>query len=155
MAITNLALLSERWLDEIVMFGSIVNTAGTDINEQFRAPAGLGDLAIMEAIATGLSLATPVAADTNPAAFVDILSSDAATVLDIVGVFRWFPVASTSVSAYLSPDPLVLWREGELIRIVSPELDTNATPTGDMNLVVKAVRVRPQAGAVAPMKLVR
>lgn len=156
MAVTQLSILSERWLDEVVLFGSIDNVGGADMNESFILPAGIGDLAFMEGIVQGITQATAIALSTVPAVHMDVLSSDGATIVDIMGVFRWYQEYSTNVAAYISPDPLVLVRQSERIRILSPEIDSNVSPTADLRLVLKFVRVRPLEGtATGPIRLVR
>lgn len=155
MAVTASAIIAERWLDEVLITGTIPNVlGGTFFLESFTSPPGVGDLAIMEVGATAFALAT-----INPAAklgsWLDIRSADGATVVDILGTAEWLTVTSDEMRAYWSPDPLVLWRQNEIITITGPELDTNASPTGDLRLFVKAVRVRPVEGAPGPIQLVR
>lgn len=157
MALTAMTLRSERWLDEVTVTGSIVNVGGADVAELFSLPLGLGDVAIMEAIVVGSDIATVVAGSTNPSVRIDILSPDGASAVDIVGVFRWWPIAVAAVAAYVSPDPLVLWKQDERLRISSVEFDTNASPTGDLSITVKCVRVRPieVSEQPRPLRLVR
>lgn len=156
MAVQAMTRLSERWLDEVLLAGTALNSVGgTFFLEQFTLPDGLGDVAIMEVGIAGFSLAT-----VNPAAklglWSDVRSSDGATIVDILGTAEWFQVSADEVRSYLSPDPLVLLRQGELLSFVGPELDTNAAPTGDLRVLVKATRIRAvEQELKRPIRLVR
>lgn len=156
MAIATIPLTAQRWLDEVMFSQDVVNSVGgTFFSEQFRLPVGEGDVAIMEMLVTGFSLATVVVLPADIATAISVLSADALTVVDFVGVYPFYRVSSDEVRAYASPDPLVLWRQGELLTVNGPELDINVTPTGDLNVTVKCVRVRPGEPSRGAIQLVR
>lgn len=161
MAITAATLLSERWLDEVLIFGSIDNTVGATLTEQFSLPAGIGDVAIMSVLVRMVNIATPpVAAATARGVEVVVIQSGSQSTLDIVGTAEWVAasgdgIAFTGVSAYVDPDALCLWRQNELLNIQTPEMDSNASPTGDLRVFAKCVRVRPIETVGGPIQLVR
>lgn len=146
-------LAAERWLDEVLVKFTASNVDG-DVDDFLQLPAGLGDVAVIEVNVQVFPLAT---VRTNPelaAVLARIVT--ASGVVDIVGVENFQLYDNDGVAAYLSPDPLVLWRQDEYMRISWPELDTNAVPTGDTYVYVKAVRVRPiEAPASTQIQLVR
>lgn len=130
------------------------DVVGADFVEAFRLPAGLGDVAIMEIMLQTSALATKLASLVNVGGVAQITTGSA--VADIVGEMRWANFSVSQFEAYISPDPLVLWRQDEFLQLSGPELDTNAAPTGDLVVLAKVVRVRPLEGAAAgPIRLVR
>lgn len=163
MATTALTLNAERWLDEVLLLGQgPADVGGATLAEFFSLPAGLGDVAIMSCIIRIANVdAGPVAVITPRGVSVRIFSRDAAKVIDLVGVAPWL-LASDGANtlefhAYLDPDALVLCRQDELISILSPEIDSDATPTGDLVVYFKCVRVRPieAPAGQGPIQLVR
>lgn len=162
MATTQATVLSERWLDQVIIICTLpADTAGAPMNENIRLPIGLSDVAIMSlharASAVDVGPAAAYTVDAGLRAFV--VSSDAATVVDPIGVAPWLLTFSQPTnleySAFIDPMALVLWRQNELVQVTAPELDSDATPTGDFNVFIKAVRVRPIEGvARGPMRLV-
>jgi len=150
-------LRSERWLDEVLIAGQIANVDG-DIAVELSLPPGIGDLAIIEALLDVDSIAT-LATNIELQAIRWVITNAAGTTVDIIGVTRWGQREATTIaiSTYVSPDPLVLWRQGEILNAKFREVDTNLTPTGDLGIVAKCVRVRPVPASdqPAPLRLVR
>lgn len=147
-------LTSERWLDQIILSGTYTNENG-DHDLTFLIPAGLGDIAILEIDVQALSVATMMANPELNAVRAYVVSA-AGDAVDIVGTQRWSKVWTDRVATYLSPDPLVLVRQSERLKLSAAEVDTNASPTVDIVVTVKAVRVRPiEAPARGPIRLVR
>lgn len=161
MATTTMTLSAERWLDEVVLRALVADAAiATDIVEGFLSPAGIGDLAIMSVQASAVSIGTvPVTATFDRGARFAINASDDATQVDVVGVAQWFATGGAAAAfdrldCFIDPDALVLWRQGELLKLSSAELDAGAT--GDIVVVAKCVRVRPiESPARGPVRLVR
>lgn len=158
MATTVLTLTAERWLDEVILTASVADVAGAAISESFLLPAGLGDVAIMCAYARIDNIDVLVDL-TNLAAAAAIVTADSSTVVERLGPARWFETqdVANDLEAQCAWDPtaLVLWRQSEILNITSSEIDTDATPLGDLRIFVKAVRVRPVASAPAQVRLVR
>lgn len=162
MATTAMVSSAERWLDEVLLLGSINDVLGATMTENFSLPAGLGDVAIMSLLVRGTNIATvPGAATAARGCEAVIVSPDQATIVDYVGTSEWMARGGTlaafdSFSVSLDPDALTLWRQAELLVISSPEMDVNAAPTGDLRVYAKVVRVRPiEAPARGPVRLVR
>lgn len=161
MAVTPATLLAERWLDEVIVLCSIDNTVGAQIAENFTLPAGIGDVAILSVLARAVNIATVPGAATAPrGAEIVVVSQDGSTTADVVGVAEWLAVGGSlaafdQFSAHVDPEALCLWRQGEQLRISSPEMDVNAAPTGDLRLFVKCVRVKPVEAPAGPIQLVR
>lgn len=147
---------SERWLDEVLLAGSKLNVDG-DQADTWIPPYGLGDLAIMEIGIDINTLATSVADPTAIGVRIGVVDAAGSSIVDIAGDAPFRRMAANRLEAYISPDPLVLVRQGEKIVIEFPEVDINATPTGDLAVYVKCVRVRPTVVAQnpGPIQLVR
>jgi len=158
-----MTIIAERWLDEVILSsGLLADVAGAPIGETFLLPAGLGDVAIMSlhAIAQTVDVG-PAAASTVPRGLrFMVTSSDGSTYADPVGSAAWYLCFDNANSllyqAVVDPDALVLWRQAERLTMNSPELDSDATPTGDLLVIAKVVRVRPiEEQAPGPVRLVR
>lgn len=150
------AISGERWLDEVLLVCNFTNIDG-DFVLHISPPAGFGDCAIMEVGLYAGPLATTLASPELYGGIVKILNPSGSTNVDILGVYNWtrgVPVLGY-VGAYVSPDPLVLWRQGEILAIEGQEVDTNATPTVDFAVFAKVVRVRSVESAPGPVRLVR
>lgn len=156
MATTVMTRLSERWLDEVLLHGRIVNTIGAAFAEFFRLPEGIGDVAIMEAQIDAFNIASLPASIADWGLIAQVVSSDETTTLDILGNPKLLQTGTLRLGAYISPDPLVLWRAAERVLIQGPELDDDAAPTGDLDVFIKVVRI-PQAEQETkrPIRLVR
>lgn len=157
MATIQLTLNAERWLDEVILTGSTTtDTAGADAADLYVVPHAVGDVALMELDILMQNPATLVANPELLGVRADVLSAAGSKIVDLIGVSRWSRITVNQLAAYFSPDPLVLIRAGEAIRIITPELDTNAAPTGDFLLTAKCSRVRPQEPVdTGPIRLVR
>lgn len=155
MATTTLTLTGERWLDQVVLSASVADVAGAALSESFLLPAGLGDVAIMSLHARVDNIDV-IATLTNLAAAATIVTPDASTVVERLGPAKWYETqnAANDLEAQCTwdPDALVLWRQGEILNVTSSELDTDATPTADLRIFVKAVRVRPIEGTQSVRK---
>lgn len=148
-------LASERWLDEFIVLWSKSNV-GADTSDKLLMPAGVGDAALMElmviVVDTATILADAVLAQTGLFVFVQTAVSS----VDFAGVAKFYRASATRLAAYLSPDPLVQVKSGEVLNIQYPELDTNASPTDDHSIYGKFVRVSSTERAVrGPIRLVR
>lgn len=154
-----MALGAERWLDQLVLRATVADVAIADIAENFVAPAGLDDLAILSINVGITNVGTvPATATVARGAKAVILSQDGSSIVDLVSVEEFkatggVAAAFTRFDAHLDPDALTLWRRGELIQVSAPEMDLGAT--GDLVVLVKAVRVRPIEEAEQPIQLVR
>lgn len=155
MATVAMTLLSERWLKEVVLIGQKANSDG-QVSDLLTFPVGLGDLAIMELIIEGGSAATFLAAVAVPVGFcVSVVTPGGVSNVDIVGCAPAHKTGDARFNAYISPGPLVLWRQNEELLVTGPEMDTNATPTVDLTFLVKCVRLEEPVRAQTQVRLVR
>lgn len=155
MTARSLTLLAERWLDEVILEGQVANVDG-DVNDDFLPPEGIGDIAILEVLVDVSGIATMMVNPELRGPRVTVLSRASDFIVDFVSVSRWTQIESTTLSTWLSPDPLVLVKSGESIRVRFGEVDVNVAPTGDLSVTVKAVRVnRIVAGGQERLQLVR
>lgn len=149
-----MTVLAERWLDEMILQGSVDNIDG-EIADTWTVPTVLGDVAIMEIMAYVSPLATAMANPELKGVRFTVTDS-VGTVKDIIGVGRWSNTGTARLSTYVSPDPLVLLRADDSINVLFDEVDTNVTPTADFRMWVKCVRLTPTArGAAGSLRLVR
>lgn len=147
---------AERWNDVVLIQASDPDGADTDSSNVIPNNFGIGDLAVMEIMVIALGITTMIAdaVFAQIGMLVKVLSADGLTNIDIVGVEGFKKNSATAVAAYFSPDPLVLWRMGELLTFEGADLDTGTT--ADFLYLVKAVRVRPiESAARGPVRLVR
>lgn len=153
-----MTLVSERWLDEIVLLGvkSDIDAAQNDI---WFAPLGIGDLAIMSLqvrVQTVDVLSTTVRLGVE--AYV-VTKGGGNPVVDLLGCEPFNVVENTtnslSVAAYIDPSALALFRQTEGILVTFGEIDTDATPTADLRIRVKCVRIPARQEPGAPLQLVR
>lgn len=151
-----LTLLSERWLDEVLLVGIGTPDSGAPISDTFSIPSGLGDVAIM-CVELSVTTIDVLTADAQDGARITIVAGT--SIVDLVGLAPFLTVSDTANAlqrfALIVPDHLVLCRQGEVLSVVAPEQDTDATPTADWFIRVKAVRVRPKEGVPSPLRLVR
>lgn len=157
MATYTTAITGERWSDIVtVQATSAAAAVESDVADNFALPAGFGDAALMEAILESFSIGTAIVdAVALARGWRLVVLSTSGQVVDIVGVERIFRVSTTAFAAYQSPDPLVLWRQNEVMQTQIPELDTGAAGTGVYRITFKVVRVKPQEGPPGPIQLVR
>lgn len=147
---------AERWNDMVLI--QAAETDGGDVDSSNVIPNnfGIGDLAVMEAMVQVTGITTMIADSVfaQLGMLAKILSQDGLTNIDIIGVEGFKKWSATAVAAYFSPDPLVLWRSGELLTFEGADMDTGTT--GDLLYLVKCVRVREIEGAArGPVRLVR
>lgn len=148
------SIASERWLDEVLILGTIANLDAARA-DTMALPATLGEVAILKVSFEIASIATLMTSPEINGPMVWVVAPTAINILDVVGTNRWNLVYTSQLATVIAPDELVLWKPGERLYITMAETDTNATPTADVSCIVKVVRVRPQAGAPAPLRLVR
>lgn len=155
--------IAERWLDVCILSsGTLADVGGAAMGETFLLPAGFGDCALMSVHAIVQTVDVgPVAAPTVPNGVRFMITNvDGSTYADPVGCAPWYRcfdgTNSVLYQAVVDPDALVLWKQGERLTMNAPELDSDATPTGDLVVIAKVVRVRPiESGIVQPIQLVR
>lgn len=163
MATTALAIYGERWLDEVLLVAQgPADIMGAALAESFSLPAGFGDCAILnvEFRAWGIDV---VSVGVTPVRGIRAYIQAAAggKIVDNVGVAPWIVTQDTAnaieLGCFIDPDALVLWQQDELLSITSPEMDTDATPTGELQIYAKVVHVRNVRGQEVkrPLKLVR
>lgn len=88
------------------------------------------------------TIATILAAATEYGPILTLLSVGS-TVADLPFCGKWQRRLTDGVQAWLSPDQVQFWKEGEVLQVVFEEIDTNATPTADLGVYVKVRRLRP------------
>lgn len=153
-----MVIASERWLDEVILFASRANVDGVQ-SESYTLPDASGDFAIMS-INYRVQQIDVLSAVARTGVTAQIIAPNTG-VLDLVGVAEFFTIDGTAnalqVEASIDADALCLWRQGELLQILHAELDTDATPTADVQVRVKAVRVRDVVAQEVkrPIRLVR
>lgn len=145
--------MSDRWLDEVILQATVANV-GIDDEYRVLAPADEQDLAIMNAMVGVIQITTMVASINDWGVVFTVLSA-APSVVDLGNTARFVKTSAAEAYCSLDPDALVLWRKGEKVALSIPEIDTNASPTGDVYIRFKCVRVRPIEGAPLPLQLVR
>lgn len=149
------AVISERWLDEIIIGVDNTNVDG-DLTDTISLPAGLGDVAVMEIMVEAQGITNFLTTPELSGLRVSVDSNLNGYIVDIIGTsHRWSQNGAARLVMYISPDPLVLWRQNEVLHFVGQELDDDATPTVDLVYRIKCVRVREVRHQEQPLFLVR
>lgn len=153
MAVVVMAIVAERWLDQVVLYGAAAEPAG-DIADQYTLPATLGDVGLIEAEFNVSGIATAIASPTLRGVRMAV-TNVAGSLLDIIGAESWIPVSSGKYAAYFSPDPIVLIRQGERLLVQHLDEDSSGAPTIVGELLLKVVRIKAVEVPSAPIQLVR
>lgn len=148
MATTNLVLASNRFLARVLLTGSSAAVpADAAISENFRLPAGFGDLALesAEASIAGFSGAYVAPAPAFDGARLGITDSVAATVQDIVGSTRFVNAGTASgrpeLYTVVELFHLTIFRQAELMNVAVAIL-AGAGVTVSVNLRIRGVRLK-------------
>lgn len=115
-------------------------------------PAGFGQCVIEEVQGFVTDIATVVANPTLQGCSVAVLSENGVT-SDLIGVVGFYPISATALAFRVSPHEKVFMRAQETIIVSFPELDTNVTPTADLAVYVRVLRLMNQAPAMSPEDL--
>lgn len=106
-------------------------------------PNELDVVYILEVHVRVLNIATLQALPEQKGPLVLVLDA-AGTVLDAVGTSRWVEANLLTLAAQVVPDAAALWSKGELLHIQYQEVDTNATPTADVEYIVRVQTLAPK-----------
>jgi hypothetical protein len=126
---------------------SIVYGTATDINNDqalnYELPLGFPDCLILELILQISSIATMMVTPEFHGPVIWVVSTIDGGVRDLLGTERWVRslTPSTGLVAHLKPDQPALLRRTESLQLVFAEVDTNATPTADLNVYVRVRRL--------------
>lgn len=114
-------------------------------------PVGFGDCALMEVSVQVNAIAT-ILADTTTFGPSAGLFDDATTAVPVDVQFsdKWTLMYSDTVHCRIGPDQVQFWKESEVLRVSFEEIDTNATPTGDLTVIAKVKRLRSDITTPAP-----
>jgi len=136
------SVFSERYAEQVTIAAGTTNLSGAT-RFQFTQPAGFGDALVLEALVRGYNL------DSYPTATILgvqglVHSQGANAVVDLLGVGQLFPThAATNdfeVAASIDPDQPVIWKEGEILEFVIPDLE--AAGQADLAVYVRCRRLR-------------
>lgn len=152
-----MTIASERWLNQVLLVAAGSTSSGAAIVDTFALPPTLGDVAIMcvEVTCTAIDVLT---ADVEQAVRLAIVRG--ATIVDLVGIgvvkTIYDAANALQVGVLVDPDALVIWHQGELLSLIAPEIDTDATPLAAWTVRAKVVRVPPGTPALpeGPIRLV-
>lgn len=133
-------IVSDRYANQV-----IVGQTSTDIDgDQARSlvlPAGLGQVLISEVEVNVSSIATMIATP-EAAKGVQLRIVDGSGVIrDFLGSATWRVINATRLCAQVIPDTPVIWKDGEAVRLLHQELDTNAAPTADEEVAIRCLRM--------------
>lgn len=143
MSTITLTKRSER-LGVVTLAGLLADLDG-DRGDDIALPAGFGDCWVHSAHILVTGIATILADAVLVARGVELLVIDAsANAVDHVGTEYWKKQGVDRIATTIQPriGALVQATSGEMMRIAFAEVDTNATPTGDLNLTFRVERLR-------------
>lgn len=133
------SVVSERQSPVATLVYQQANVDG-DVNVLNAMPAGFGDCLVEDVMVLVNGIATVVADPFNLG--VRAVAWDGINIVDHGGTARWVQVSATSVTARVWPEQPFLLRSGDSLIVSYSEVDTNASPTGDLTITVKARRLR-------------
>lgn len=137
-----LVAYSDRAAEQVTLRATKADLNG-DQGEFFTLPSGFGDCLIIDASVKITAIATFMANPELAGPFIQLFDSEAAaSPRDIAFSKRWIRYNATALGAYLTPDQLQMWKGDEAIRLDFMEVDTNAAPTADLELMIKVRRIR-------------
>lgn len=135
-------IISDRAADQVILACTYLNIDGDQANT-CALPAGFGDCLVLESMIDIGAIATLRTPNEQQAgARVMLLDPTATAAHDIIGALPFVQTAADRMTAMGGPDQLVLWRAGDLLSVLHPEIDLNVTPTADENVFVRVRRLR-------------
>lgn len=149
MATTDLVVVANRYRDRAVLSVNVTGVAlDAAVSENFRIPAGFGDLLLEQLMVQVNALSGAYAAPT-PAydGFnIDIVDPNAGTVIDTLGGARWVNVSTESarpvLRTYYEPTLVpALCRQLELLQVTAPII-AGAGVTGQIRIRMRGIRLR-------------
>lgn len=139
---TAMTVRSDRNSGIVLIQGGGSNLDG-DQALAFELPAGFGDCRLLDVWADVATIATVVANPELLGCTFNILGTPDSSHRDIVGVSRWQKTGAARLSTQLYPlQDSVLWLSTESLFVIYPELDSNVSPTGDLTVNARVMRLR-------------
>lgn len=136
------AVVSERAGAIVVLLDSSLTNVDGDTNTTLSLPPGFGDCFVLGAFVRGTAIATMVA---NPELVGPALRIEAAGNTghaDLLGEGRWNKISATRLLASVVPWGAVYMGGQEVLDVSWAEVDTNAVPTVDFEVMLRVRRLR-------------
>lgn len=136
-------VVSARLRSEATILGTLDNLDG-DRADGIRLPVGFGDV-ILRDVQVRISDITTLATLSDVHGCGLVLVDANGEFKAPVGVEFWKQVyggATTKQVQAFFPVRDIIWYSGELLRILFEEVDTDATPTADLAVICRVIRIR-------------
>lgn len=143
---TTTGVVNRAW-DDALLQAADANIDGAYATAH-ALPAGFGDCVLLEVEVrvTSIDVIQTNWATSGPRAQLVDASGNAQ---DVGFSGRWVLQSEAAnalqVTATIFPDQMQFWRAAEKLRVSFPEIDSDATPTADVNVYAKVRRIRPNA----------
>lgn len=137
------ALRSDRALEQAILVASDANVDG-DQDVAHGLPDGFGDCLILEWMVLASVIATVRASPEIAGPVLYLVPETDTGVVDMLGGGRWIQHRATRLAAHGFPEQAVFMRARDRVDIVFAEVDTNVTPTADMEYFLRVRRLRQQ-----------
>lgn len=140
MASVSAILRSDRAANQSVLSADDTNVDGA-LNTIISLPVGFGDVLVLNAQVQAVNIAT-LFTIADQGVHWQLLDSAAGLARDFLGSSPWLKKGALALTSYIDPDQLVVWRETEQLQLQADEIDTNATPTADVVVLIRVRRLR-------------
>lgn len=127
---------SDRPAGQVIFLASAVNI-DNDQALQNAMPVGTGAVMVLEVIVDITSIATMMTTPELYGPYVRSRSSDATTIRDFIGIERWTRVNTDQLCVRVAGDQPLYLDQGDLLEVRFEEVDTNASPTADINIFAR------------------
>lgn len=118
-----------------------------------QLPSELDVVYVLEVLVRAASIATMMTSPEINGPQVVILAAGGSPNLDFVGNSRWVTTNALTLGAQILPDAAALWSKGEALNVQFAEVDTNATPTVDGEVLIRCQTLQPVGLAPGPLLL--
>lgn len=139
MATTPLIVLTRLPAGQSVLFGVIVDVAGSPINEFFTLPANEPSQLILEAHIRIDSIGTLIAPLHMGASCM--ICTAGQTVIVPVGVAPIYQIDTGALAAGITPENPVLFQDAEMFQVRTPDLES-VTTAGDLRVFLRTRSLR-------------
>lgn len=105
-------------------------------------PSGFGDSILVGCSAWAANIATMMVTPELSGAHFAIYGASDGVVHQPIGESRWLKYTTVALQSHVEPIIPALWKTDEILVVQWDEVDTNASPTGDMAFYALVIRLR-------------
>lgn len=133
---------SNRYSGRVTLYGTLANLADTEQDHSGSLPAGFGDCLLYKVTCEVAGIVTMI---TNPelqAAYITLSPIVGGGFTEVVGNPNFKAYGTAGVVAHAEPWRPCSWYQGEDLRFMFGNIDTNVAATSDMYVYCDVLRLR-------------